>query len=100
MPQSRYDFFVAKPNSGETRHCLACGSECGTVRNVFGPTGWAAAMAGHFTNHDEFVCPHTNEPWHHQAVRLAMAIADSPSKRVAEMMRADRKDLVRENLPG
>jgi hypothetical protein len=99
MAQAGYDFFIGEPNSGETKQCRVCGSTCRIVRDVFGPTGFVSAMAKRFTNHDEFVCSHTDEPWHDQALRLAIAIDDTPSKRLAEMMRADLEDLLRENLP-
>jgi hypothetical protein len=99
MAQTGYDFFIGEPNSGETKQCRVCGCTCRVVCNVFGPTGFVSAMAKRFTYHDEFVCPHTDESWHDHALRLATAIDETPSKRVAEMMKADLDDLLRENLP-
>ena len=55
-------------------------------------------MANKFTYHDEFVCPHTDEPWHEKALQLAIAIDDTPSKRLADLMRADLQDILNEHL--
>ena len=55
-------------------------------------------MAKRFTHHDEFVCPHTDVAWHEQALQLKISIDESPSKRLAELMKADLEDLLRENL--
>jgi hypothetical protein len=68
-----------------------------SARNVFGPTGFVSAMAKRFRAHDEFVCPHTDEAWHDKALQLAIAINETPSKRLAELMRADLDDLLQEN---
>jgi hypothetical protein len=98
MAQSGYDFFIGKANCGEERICRVCGSNCHATRNVFGPTGFVSAMAKCFNLHDEFVCPHTDEAWHDQALRLAIAINETPSKRLADLMKADIEDLLRANL--
>ena len=98
MAQKGYDFFIAEPNSGEARHCRVCNAPCKAMRNVFGPTGFVSAMAKKFTYHDEFVCPHTDEPWHQKALQLAVAIDGTPSKRLADLMRADLQDILNEHL--
>lgn len=98
MAQTGYDFFIAEPNSPDERICRVCGSKCRVTRNVFGPTGFVYAKANKFTNHDEFVCSHTDEPWHEQALRLAIEIDETPSKRIADLMKADLHDLLQENL--
>ncbi len=99
MAQKGFDFFIAKPDSGEERDCRVCNSRCKVTRNVFGPTGFVSAMASSFTYHDEFLCPHTDEPWHNQALQLAIEIDATPSKRLAALMKADLQDLLKENLP-
>lgn len=99
MAQTGYDFFIGEANGGEEHHCRVCGSLCRVSRDVFGPTSWGTAMARKFTHHDEFVCPHTDKPWHEQALKLVMAIDETPSKRIAALMQADLEDLLRENLP-
>lgn len=98
MAHSGYDFFIGEANCGEERQCQVCGTKCRITRNAFGPTGFVSAMAKRFTHHDEFVCPHTDVAWHEQALQLQISIDESPSKRLAEFMKADLEDLLRENL--
>jgi hypothetical protein len=98
MGQVGYDFFTSGANGGEERTCVVCGATCTATRNIYGPTGYVSAMAKQFTYHDEFRCPHSDEDWHKQAVELAVGINGTPSKRVAELMKADLDDLTRENL--
>jgi len=98
MARKGHDFFIAEPDSREERHCRVCNAPCKAMRNVFGPTGFVSAMAKKFTYHDEFVCPHTDEPWHQKALQLAVAIDDTPSKRLADLMRADLLDILNEHL--
>lgn len=98
MAQKGYDFFIAEPNSGEEKFCRVCNSRCKSTQNVFGPTGFISAMANKFTYHDEFVCPHTDEPWHEKALQLAIAIDETPSKRLADLMRADLQDILDEHV--
>lgn len=97
MAHSGYDLFIAPPDSGEERQCQVCGTDCRALRNVFGPTGFASAIAKQFTHHDEFVCPHTDESWHEQALQLKIEIAQTPSKRLAGFMQADLEDLLQAN---
>ena len=98
MARAGFDFFISEPNSTDQRSCRVCDSQCRVTRNVFGPTGFISAMARQFRLHDEFVCPHTDEPWHDQALQLAIAIDETPSKRLAKLMREDLDDLLQENL--
>ncbi len=98
MAQAGYDFFISEANCGEDCHCRMCGTKCRATRNIFGPTGFISAMAKRFTYHDEFVCPHTDEAWHEQGLQLVIAIHETPSKRLAELMKADLEDLLRDNL--
>lgn len=98
MARAEFDFFISELNSTDEKFCRVCSSKCMVTRNVFGPTGFVSAMAKRFRSHDEFVCPHTDEPWHDKALQLAIAIDETPSKRLAELMRADLHDLLEENL--
>ena len=98
MAQKGHDFFIAEPNSGEAKRCRVCDSPCKSTPNVFGPTGFISAMAKSFTYHDEFVCPHTDELWHEKALQLAISIDETPSKRLADLMRADLRDILDEHL--
>ena len=47
--------------------------------------------------HDKFTCPHLEEAWHEQALELVQAIENTPSKRLAELMRLDLEDILRDN---
>ena len=98
MSWAGYDSFCAKANSGEERICRVCGTMCTVWRNVYGPTGIISAMAKHSTYHDDFVCPHTDEEWHEQALRLAVSIDETPSKRVAALIKTDLDELVHDHL--
>ena len=98
MAQKGYDFFIGERNSGEEKTCRVCNSHCKSTRNVFGPTGFVSTRATKVTYHDEFVCLHTDEPWHEKALQLAIAIDDTPSKRLADLMRADLQDILNEHL--
>ena len=84
-----YDFFVAEANSGEDRVCLVCGEECLASRNAYGPMGLVSAMSKRSARHDRFVCPHADEEWHKKALRLKIAIDETPSMRIAEIMKSD-----------
>ena len=55
-------------------------------------------MANKIRDHDKFVCPHTDEPWHENALQLVIAIDETPSKRLADLMRADLHDILNEHL--
>ena len=96
MPTKGYDYFIADPGT-EEKHCRVCGTKCEASRNVYGPTGFAAAMAQDVRLHDMFVCPHAGQVWHDQALRLVLAIEDTPSKRVASLMKQDLVDLLQEH---
>jgi hypothetical protein len=98
MAHKGFDFFIAEPNSTEEKSCRVCSSKCRVSRDVFGPTDLVSAWAKRFRLHDEFVCPHSNEPWHDQALRLTIAINETPSGRLAQLMRADLDQLREESL--
>ena len=78
-------------------YCRVCGAECEVERNVLGPTGFASAMGGTKTLHDRFHCPNIDIEWHETALRLVVAIEESPSKRVRELMQLDLEDILREH---
>lgn len=96
MTKKGFDYFVAESNSGEVRECLVCGEECLASINVYGPMGFVSAMSKRSTRHDRFMCPHTAEEWHHKALRLKIAINETPSMRFAELMKGDLEDLLPE----
>jgi len=96
MPKG-YDFFFRDPGTVDEIRCRVCGTKCRVERNAYGPTGWAAAMAKHSCYHDKFTCPHRDKEWHKNALKLVKAIEETPSKRLAKLMRKDLEDLLREN---
>jgi hypothetical protein len=96
MSRKGYDVFFSEPERLDEINCKVCGSLCRVERDVLSPTGWAEAMTerGHW--HDYFYCPHRDQPWHEQALELVLAIENTPSKRIAELMRLDLEDLLKE----
>ena len=82
-----YDSFFEKPGEVQERFCQVCGAKCDVLRDQLGPTSWAGAMAGKSTPHDHFFCPNSDEEWHEQAIELVQAIEETPSKRIAELMK-------------
>ena len=92
-----YDVFYEKPGELEERVCQVCGTRCEVERNQAGPTGWASAMAKQKIPHDYFSCPHTGQDWHEQALKLVMMIEETPSQRLAELVRLDLIDMLNDN---
>jgi hypothetical protein len=95
--QKAYDIFYTKPGSSEDINCTVCGTKCSVERNVYGPSSWITAWGKKYSYHDIFTCPHTGKEWHEQALKLILAIEETPSKRVAELMEIDLRDLLKEN---
>ena len=54
-------------------------------------------MVKHEHLHDFFCCPHTNKEWHEQALKIVLAIEETPSKRIAALMQQDLLALLTEN---
>jgi hypothetical protein len=97
MSRKGYDLFLTDPGSVKEMYCHVCHNQCKVTRNVYGPTSFVAAMAKKYRYHDVFECPHRDEEWHEQALRIVLAIEESPSKRIAELMKLDLEDLLREH---
>jgi hypothetical protein len=95
-----YDVFFEKPGEVSERICRICGEQCIVKHDQSGPTSWGGAMAHKSTVHDYFYCSHTQEDWHNQVLALVEAIENTPSKRLAGLMKLDLEDILRENLPG
>ncbi|MGR3177488.1 MAG: hypothetical protein ACUZ8E_05490 [Candidatus Anammoxibacter sp.] len=97
MRHKGYDLFIGKSNSDEEKYCGVCGVKCEVRRNVYGPTGFVSAMAKSFTHHDLFICPNSDHEWHEQGLKLILAIEDTPSKRLADLMMQDLDELLKEH---
>ncbi len=82
------------PGALERATCDVCGAPCNIERNAYGPTCFAAAIARQKRLHDVIVCPHRERRWHERACELRRAIAETPSPRVAALMRADLDDIL------
>ncbi len=92
-----YDNFYEKPGEVQEQTCQVCGSLCEVKREQMGPTGWVEAMAKRTHLHDYFHCPHSGKEWHERALKIVLAIEETPSKRVAALMQQDLVDLLTEN---
>ena len=92
-----YDVFYMPPQSVNEMHCRVCGSRCFVQRNYFGPSDFSSAMGQVHQYWDRFACPNSESPWHEQALSLVVAIDETPSKRLAELMRLDLEDILKEN---
>ena len=92
-----YDVFYIEPGKVDEMICGVCGSRCKVRRNVKGPVSFASAMGRMQIEHDYFWCPNSEAEWHSQALNLVEAIEDTPSKRMAEIMRLDLEDILREH---
>lgn len=100
MATKGYDIFLLAPGTADEVSCRVCGTTCAVTRNVTGATSFAGALTKASQVHDRFTCPHSATAWHAQALRLAEAINDSPSPRVAEQLRLDLAELVGANGVG
>ena len=89
MSLKGYDVFVTSPAEAARLRCRVCGAECRAQRNVDGPTGWTAGMAGLHKRHDRFDCPHSGRPWHEQALKLRQAVDHCPSESLRRLMLDD-----------
>lgn len=89
-----YDVFFENPGEIQERICQVCYTLCEVKRNQNGPTGWAEAMAKRGHLHDYFYCPNIHKPWHENALKIVLAIDETPSKRVAALMREDLIELL------
>ena len=94
--QAGYEIFYAQPNTVSEKQCAVCGTTCERTENVYGPASYAEAVGKKYDFYDVFVCPNVGKDWHEQALRLVLAIAETPSKRVAALMMQDLNDILEE----
>jgi hypothetical protein len=92
-----YDIYYTAPDTETKMSCKVCRSECKVERSKTGPTGYAEAVAGRGHWHDEFSCPNRGKLWHDQALNLVLELENTPSNRLAELMRLDLEELLRAN---
>ncbi len=92
-----YDLFIEKPNSGRTFFCNICGKKTVVEKSIPYPSSFADAFSKKLDLHDVYKCPHINEKWHDNAFELVQAIEKTPSKRIAELMKQDLYDILKEN---
>ena len=92
-----YERFYVTPGTAEEMRCRVCGSKCNARREVSGPHDFISAASRASDLWDVFSCPHGGKAWHEKAVELAVAIDETPSKRLAALMRQDLEDLLREH---
>jgi hypothetical protein len=90
---------ITAPGAFKHLACPVCGSQCQAERNARVLQGMYAGMAGIARPHDRFVCPNAGQEWHAQAYQLIHAIDDTPSQRVAALMRLDLEDLLAAHRP-
>jgi len=89
--------FLKNLERSRRRICQVCGTTCNVQRDQVGPTGWAEAMGKGGLQHDYFYCPHAGKYWHQKALQIVQVVEETPSKRVAALMRQDLVDLLVEN---
>lgn len=80
-------------------YCGCCGARCETFRDVYGPAGYAQALAGIKSSYDYFACPHVDHPLHKNIVKLLeMSSYAGPSLKF--FIEQDVKHFVRELRKG
>lgn len=89
-----YDVFYEAPGRVAERTCRICGTTCTVERNRLAATSWAESMAKRKWLHDFFKCPNTGADWHDRATDLVQRIEETPSERVAALMRQDLDELL------
>lgn len=97
MTTRREGYWSTRPGELTRVDCHVCGATCAITRDVFGPTGFAEAMAkrGHW--HDRVDCPNAGLDWHDRIHELKHQLAKTPSRRIAALMQLDVDDLLREH---
>ena len=99
MHHKGYDIIEAEPGAFESLRCRVCGATCDVKRDLPSQAGFAASPASPGKLRDVFTCPHAATEWHVQALKLVQEIERTPSKRIAELMRLDLRDLLTEHVP-
>lgn len=90
-----WDYFTPDPGEWESYRCRACGTELLVERDVTGKRSMFGSSDAKF---DRFHCRHSQEEWHTHVIKLHEAIEAMPSVSVADMMRIDLEDILREKV--
>ena len=89
-----YDSFTPSPGEYESWKCRVCGSRAAVRRNVYGPTGYAEAMAKKGHLHDSFSCPNSDKDWHKQSMNLTREKESTSSPRIAALISKDLQEIL------
>jgi hypothetical protein len=92
-----FELFYTTPRQIEKMSCRVCGTNCDVQREVYEPANFVMAQAKISDLYDVFSCPMAGLEWHEEALKLVQAIEQTTSKRVADLMRQDLADILREN---
>jgi hypothetical protein len=92
-----YEIFYTNPGKVIEMRCRVCGNNCDVKRDVYGPSNFVEAVSRTNDLYDIFTCPNANHNWHVIALKLVVAIEETPSKRMADLMKLDLEDLLKEN---
>lgn len=95
MPFKGYDAFHPNPGEYDKMHCLVCDAEMNVRRNCNGPTGMIEAMGGFKRLHDSFICPHTDEDWHKQALNLTREAEKTCSQKLTNLLLLERSEVIK-----
>jgi len=87
-------YFTPDPGEVVRTHCDICETLMDVKRNVFGPTGWAEAMAKRGHLHDVYTCPRKEEKWHKHIEKLT----EEMNKTVSVNIKALLTDEIEETL--
>lgn len=99
MHHKGYDIIYAEPDTLDEVRCRVCGATCDEKRGVPTASSFAESLSGSNRIRDVFTCPHAATEWHVLALKLVQEIERTPSKRLAELMRLDLRDLLTDHVP-
>lgn len=94
-----YDTFFGDVGKYDKIWCRVCLTECDIQRDVVGATGFVEAMARHKHAHDRFICPHAEEDWHKETLKLVQEYENTRSKRLRNLIAQDINDMLDKHLP-
>lgn len=89
------------PGDVDGLHCQLCGDPMRVWRNRKGgpPLLVFKAALGMAEDHDLFVCPHTQEPWHRQASDLKLLALEKPSEQMRQGLEKEMQHILQTRQP-